>query len=72
MTTKSKNTATPKKTWKRGRKPKPKAEKQSERVVVYLTPGEAKEMRADSDRAGGTPSAFLIGLWRDWRESRED
>ncbi len=61
-----------KKTWQRGRRPKPKAENQSERVVVYLTPGEAKLMRADSDRTGGTPSAFLIGLWHEWRESRED
>jgi hypothetical protein len=65
-------TTKPKKTWKRGRQPKPKAEKQSERVVVYLTPAEAKRMRADSDKAGGTPSAFLTGLWREWRESRED
>lgn len=61
-----------KKTLKRGRKPKPRAEKQSERVVVYLTPGEAKQMRADSERAGGTPSVFLAGLWREWRELRED
>ncbi len=56
---------------KRGRLPKPKAEKQCERVVVYLTPGEAEQMRADSVMAGGTPSAFLTGLWREWRESTE-
>ncbi len=58
-----------KKTWMRGRRPKPKAAKQSERVVVYLTPGDARQVRADSDKSGSTPSAFLAGLWR---ESRED
>ncbi len=66
MTTKAK------KTWKRGRKPKPKAEKQSERVVVYLTPGEAKQMLADCKKANCTASVFLTGLWRKWREEEEN
>lgn len=61
-----------KKTWRRGRRPKPKAEKQSERVVTYLTPDEAGRLRNDASRAGMTPSGFLAGLWRDWRKSRED
>ena len=64
-------TMKPKKTWRRGRLPKPVGEKQSERVVVYLKPEEAKQMRADSNRADSTPSAFLTALWREWRASRK-
>lgn len=60
-----------KKTWKRGRKPKPPGEKQGERIAVYLTPEDARNMRADSDGAGISPGALLTGLWREWRQSRE-
>jgi hypothetical protein len=65
-------TTAKKKTWKRGRRPKPKAEKQSARIVLYVTPMEAKEIQADSARAGITPSAFMANLWREWRESPEE
>jgi hypothetical protein len=60
------------KTWKRGRRPKPREEKQSVGILTYLTPGEARELRADAAGLDMTPSAFLAGLWREWRESRED
>jgi hypothetical protein len=56
-----------KKTWKRGRPPRPETEKQSERVIAYVTPEEAKGIRADAERLGLTPSAFLADLWRQWR-----
>lgn len=55
----------------RGRMPKPKNEKQSERVVTYLAPAEAKLLREDAARLDMTPSTFLASLWRDWRESKE-
>lgn len=61
-----------KKLWKRGRKPKPKTEKQSVRVVAYLKPSEVKNLRYDALGLNMTPSAFLAGLWRDWRVSREN
>lgn len=61
-----------KKTWKRGRRPKPKDEKQSVGILTYLTPGEAGALRADASGLGMTPSAFLAGLWREWRKLRED
>lgn len=55
----------------RGRLPKPKSQKQSERVISYVTPGDARKIRADAAQLGMTPSALLTGLWRQWRESRE-
>lgn len=56
----------------RGRPAKAKGRKQSAVVATYLTPAEGKRLRADAKRQGMTPSAFLAGLWREWRESRED
>lgn len=55
----------------RGRMPKPKNEKQSERVITYLSPIEAKQLRDDAVWLDMTPSTFLAGLWRDWRVSQE-
>lgn len=56
----------------RGRMPKPKNEKQSERVIAYLSPIEAKQLRDDAACLEMTPSTFLAGLWRDWRASQEN
>ena len=55
----------------RGRMPKPKAEKQSVRFVVRVTPGEAKVLLADVAEAETTTGAFLTELWRQWRASQE-
>ena len=56
----------------RGRPPKPKNEKQSERVIAYMTPVEAKQLRNAAALLEMTPSEFLADLWRDWLASRED
>ncbi len=55
----------------RGRPAKPKGEKQSVGILTYLTPGEARELRADAGGMDLTPSAFLAGLWREWRVLRK-
>ncbi len=55
-----------------GKPPKPKSEKQSERVIAYMKPAEAKQLRKDAALLDMTPSAFLAGLWRDWRASQEN
>lgn len=56
----------------RGRPQKPRSEKQSKRAVVHLTQGDAELLRADSEGLGMSPSAFLAGLWREWRMFREN
>lgn len=55
----------------RGRPPKPKNEKQSERVIAYMTPAEAERLRKTAAFLKMTPSEFLADLWRNWLASRE-
>lgn len=61
-----------KKQRKRGRKPKPKNEKQSARIVAYVTTADDKLLRRDCEGQGMTPGAFLMDLWREWRVKREN
>ena len=63
---------TKKKTVGRGRPPKPKAEKLAKQLTVYLTQADVKQVKADSDKAGMTPSAYLVDLWRTYRMVREE
>lgn len=55
----------------RGRPAKAKRDKQAMRIIAYVTPGDAKQIRADAAELGVTPSAFMTDLWRQWRMSRE-
>jgi len=49
----------------RGRPPKALAERQSERLMVYLTPAERKQLEAEAREAGGLPLAvYLMSFWR--------
>lgn len=57
---------------KRGSLPKPEGQKQTERFVVRMMPGEAELFRSDVAAHNTTAGAFLTELWRQWRELRED
>lgn len=56
---------------RRGRPAKPHGEKQSAAFTVYMTPADAKLLRADAKRFGTSPSALFAQSWRIWRESLE-
>ena len=43
---------------RRGRPPKPRAKKQSELVVLHLTPAEKKKLDAAAERAGLPVATF--------------
>ena len=53
---------------KLGRPPKPKAEKQSFRLMVNLIDAEKKLLQKDAKRLGMTPGQTLLLAWRAWRE----
>ena len=47
-----------------GRPRKPSEEKQSERVMVYLTIAERKELQMQADREGVSLSSLIMRPWR--------
>ena len=47
-----------------GRPLKPKAEKQSKRVTVYLTPGEQAHLEALAKKDGLPLAALIMRPWR--------
>ena len=55
----------------RGRPPKSKAEKLAKQITVYLNQADVKQVKADSGKAGMTPSAYLVDLWRTYRTARK-
>jgi uncharacterized protein (DUF1778 family) len=52
---------------KMGRPPKPKAEKQSERIGVRVTPAEYRTISKDAKAAGMSRGAFLVKCWKKGR-----
>lgn len=56
---------------KRGRKPKPKGQKQTARFVLYLTPAQARLLKKDCSDRDMTASMFLTDLWLEWRAVQE-
>jgi len=51
-----------------GRPPKPAAEKQSEAIMVRVTPGERKQLEAEARRLGVPLAVVLTALWRESKE----
>ena len=51
-----------------GRPPKKKAEKQSKRIMVYLTPDEYKRFEAEAKKEGLSLASLIMRPWR----KRED
>jgi len=49
---------------KMGRPPKPRAEKQSERIAVNVTPAEYRAIKEDAKAAGLSLSAYLLDCWK--------
>ena len=49
---------------KMGRPPKPKAEKQSARIAVNVTPAEYRSIEQDAKAAGLSLSAYLLECWK--------
>ena len=47
---------------------KPAAEKQSEAIMVRVTPGERKQLEAEARRLGVPLAAVLTALWREGKE----
>ena len=52
---------------KMGRPPKPKGEKQSERIAVNATPEEYSVIEQDAKAAGLSLSAYLLECWKKGR-----
>ena len=52
---------------KMGRPPKPKAEKQSERIAVNVTRAEYRAIVEDAKAAGLSLSAYLLNCWKKGR-----
>jgi len=48
-----------------GRPPKPKAEKQSKRIGVRVTPAEYKAISKDAKVAGMSRGALLVACWKE-------
>ncbi len=47
-----------------GRPPKDRGERQSERVMVHLTPAERKRFEREAKEAGLSLAAFIMRPWR--------
>ena len=47
-----------------GRPPKKKAEKQSKRIMVYLTPDEYKRFEAEAKKEGLSLASLIMRPWR--------
>ena len=52
-----------------GRPPKPPEKKQSEQIMVYLTPSERQRLERLAEKEGLSIAALIM---RPWREQKED